>query len=232
MATGKFVIFIDGDDMIYSHGLEFMVNALEGFPECGMALMHPFMNWMFLPAVISSRDFYISNYFGKGFNSVAFANTLFNTAILNEVGGISTEYLAGDTFVRLVIAAKYSTLIIQDQLTWWRETPGQAFQRLSNSPDAGIQNIRLHLRILSSQECPLDEAERQQAINNEFSRLRRTMITYLANVKLRMLVASFVFLLNGRHFMRILFAKYHSIGVFSLFSPSNPLRMKGVFKDN
>ena len=35
-AKGKYIKYLDSDDIIYPHGLETMVNAMEQFPEAGM----------------------------------------------------------------------------------------------------------------------------------------------------------------------------------------------------
>ena len=40
LATGKYIKYLDSDDVIYKHGLEAMVNAIEQFPEAGIAISH------------------------------------------------------------------------------------------------------------------------------------------------------------------------------------------------
>lgn len=99
LAKGEYLIFIDGDDMIYPHGLEFMVKMLHAFPECAMALMRWFRNDLFFPVVITPHQFYLGEYFGYVFLGTAFSNVLFDTHILIEEGGLSLKYRAGDDFV-------------------------------------------------------------------------------------------------------------------------------------
>src|SRR5258706_11542994 len=39
-AKGKYIKFLDSDDLIYPHGLDVMVNAMEQFTEAAFALSH------------------------------------------------------------------------------------------------------------------------------------------------------------------------------------------------
>lgn len=225
LATGKYLIFIDGDDMIYPHGLEFMVRFLEAFPDCGMALMYPYLNWMYYPAIVTSRDFYVSNFFSKGFNDLAFANTLFNTRILKEASMLPLTYKAGDTYVRLKIASKYPTLLVQDQLTWWRETPGQASESVRNTPSAIVENYLLHAEIILDSTNPLSEDERIKAMQNEMYKMRMILFSFLKRLKLK----SFVLLLSAIFRQGFIF-KLLSVGrtysnPFAQYSPGQPFRL-------
>lgn len=163
LAKGDYLIYIDGDDLLYPHGLEFMVRMVTAFPECGMALMYPYDKRVFLPVTLSSRNYYLNYYFGNGLLDVAFTNTLFRTALLREIGGIPVQYKSGDDYVRLRVAALTDTLIISDQLTWWRISPGQASERLSEDPvRRTAEIIAIGNSLLSMPTCPLNEEEKQK----------------------------------------------------------------------
>ncbi len=166
LSKGEYLIFIDGDDMMYPHGLEFMVKMLHAFPECGMALMQWFRNNIFYPVVISPEMFYEGVYFDYGFNNVAFTNVLFRTSVLKAAGGLSEKYKAGDSYIRLKIAATSPCLLINDDLTWWRETPGQASERLNNSSDGITTEYNIKYEFLNHPACPLSKKDRNKAKKN------------------------------------------------------------------
>jgi glycosyltransferase involved in cell wall biosynthesis len=166
LAKGKYLIFIDGDDMIYPHGLEFMVKMLHAFPDCGMALMRWFQNDLFFPIVITPQQFYIGEYFGHGFLGTGFSNVLFRTNILKEQGGLSNSYRSGDNFIRYAIAARYNSLVINDGLTWWRETPGQASGAFSSSLQGTIESFKLKFEFLQNSNCPMSANDLQLAKDN------------------------------------------------------------------
>lgn len=190
LSTGEYLIFIDGDDMIYPHGLEFMMKMLHAFPDCGMALMRWFKNNLFYPVVITPYQFYTGIYFGYGFNDMAFSNVLFRTKVLKEVGGLPEKYKSGDDYVRLAIATKYSSLLINDGLTWWRETPGQASSVLTNSALGLITQYNIKYKFLNDRECPLSNLEIRQAKEGMNKVVGRYIIKQL--IRLRWKNARFV----------------------------------------
>jgi glycosyltransferase involved in cell wall biosynthesis len=126
MATGEWVIFIDGDDLIYPHSLAFIFDMIQKAPDVSMLLLRWFRNNIFYPILISPRDFYMEQYFGEGFLGTAFSNVFFNRKILLLNGGVSLEHVFGDDYLRMKIALSHNMMIISDQLTFWRETPNQS----------------------------------------------------------------------------------------------------------
>jgi glycosyltransferase involved in cell wall biosynthesis len=227
LATGDYLIFIDGDDMIYPHGLACMVAMLSAHADCAMALMHPYINWMFMPARISPRDFYLSNYFSSGFNSIAFTNTLFRTATLREFSGIPVKYRAGDTFIRLRIASKYSSLIIPDQLTWWRETPGQAFSRMMKDPSSIIENLALHQEVIDLVgDDVIDGSEKKAAYQNELARIKRLMLSDARGLRMKRLFFLIRYFVKNNMLMQVILSKRQNTNPFAAYTPENPLSLK------
>lgn len=155
LAKGEYLIFIDGDDMVYPHGLEFMTKMLHAFPECGMALMTWFRNNLFYPVKISPQQFFTGEYFNHGFLGTAFSNVFFRTQLLREAGSLTTPYRCGDDYIRYRIALSHPSLLINDGLTWWRETPGQAYRQYEDTGRLFIDLTRLKLEFLEDKECPL-----------------------------------------------------------------------------
>jgi glycosyltransferase involved in cell wall biosynthesis len=188
-ALGEYLIFIDGDDMMYPHGLEFMVKMLHAFPDCGMALMRWFKNNLFYPVVITPHQFYTGVYFGYGFNDTAFSNILFRTKVLKEAGGLSNEHAAGDDYVRLAIAAAHPTLLIIDNLTWWRETPGQASTQLSNSDVGIISGYKMKMKFLLAENCPLSANEKELAKINMSISLSRYIVKQILKLNWKRAIA-------------------------------------------
>jgi glycosyltransferase involved in cell wall biosynthesis len=225
LAKGEYLLFIDGDDMIYPHGLEFMVRMLHAFPSCAMALMRWFRNDLFYPVVITPEQFYIGEYFGQGFLGTAFSNVLFRTSVLKGEGGIQSNYRSGDDYIRYKIAAKYDSLIINDGLTWWRETPGQASQLQKRDSLESLEPFDLKLEFIRSSSCPLSGSIQKQAEANLFKLLAKTVIKQ---------ISKFHF-----YFAAQIISKYHppisvffslhkkplDINPFSRFSPTNPCRI-------
>jgi glycosyltransferase involved in cell wall biosynthesis len=141
VAKGEWVIFIDGDDLIYPYALSFINEMIQRESNIGMILMRWYRNNMFYPVLISPRDFYLEQYFGEGFLGTAFTNVVFNRKILMQLGGLSNNYVYGDDFIRKKIALNHNMMIISDQLTFWRETPKQASQNAKKSINTKFEQI-------------------------------------------------------------------------------------------
>ena len=166
LAQGEYLIFIDGDDMIYPHGLDFLVKMLQAFPQCAMAFMWWYQREIFFPAILTPEQFYIGEYFGKSVLGSAFTNVFFRTEVLKRVGGLSTDYQNGDDFIRYKIASSYPVLLVNDNITWWRESPDQASKRFQRSANYVLESFRLKFNFLCLPEAPLSTNDKAIALKN------------------------------------------------------------------
>ena len=125
-ATGKYLIFIDGDDIIFSHGIAFFVNMMEAFPEAGMAIQKGYYNNILFPALFSPEEVLRNHFYGKhDLLSSSFASNFFRTSLLQQ-WKLPTGYITGDDAIRLVFACHHPVLFVSGWVSWPRETPGQA----------------------------------------------------------------------------------------------------------
>lgn len=126
-AKGEYVVFIDGDDLIFPHGIETFVYYAKLFPEAGMIIQKGYFKNVVWPLLLPSELVLRNSYFDSvNFLTSSFASNFFRRAALEKIGGVSTEYRTGDEIIRLRIAACYSVAFIPGWLSWPRETPGQA----------------------------------------------------------------------------------------------------------
>ena len=225
MAKGEYLLFIDGDDMIYPHGLEFMVRMLDAFPDCAMALMTWFRSKLFYPIRITPEQFYLSEYFNNGFLGTAFSNVLFRTQVLRHEEFLSLRYRSGDNFIRYKIAAKNNSLLINDDLTWWRETPGQASQTISKDRSFLLESYQMKFEFLNVKECPLGEKELSLARHNLYLTLSRQIISYILKGKV-----GYAYLLRQRlkipfKYLFKFYEKQVVVDVFKDYSATNPCRL-------
>jgi len=224
MARGEYFIFIDGDDIMYPHGLEFMMKMFIAFPNCVMALMYPYDGRVVFPMIVSSKQYYLNYFFGQGLLDVAFTNTLFRTNALKEAGGLSNNYKRGDDFIRLKLASKYASLIIPDQLTWWRLTPNQASQKVSEMPVSSMREmIEMDKELLLSEACPLESFEKSKAFDTLGERLRNEILKSFRKLRFAevLQLAALVPRISGS--WRVIFARKHiALDPLAKYTPANP----------
>ncbi|MDX2049453.1 MAG: glycosyltransferase family 2 protein [Chitinophagaceae bacterium] len=133
MATGKYLIFIDGDDVIYQHGIQFFVSQTEQFPAAAMAIQKGYINNILYPALLHPEEIIKNDLYGSvGLLPSSFASNFYRTEILKQAGKLSTKWITGDAEVRLRIASQYPVLFVAGWVSWPRETPGQASTKIAN----------------------------------------------------------------------------------------------------
>src|SRR4030095_12993406 len=150
LATGKYLIFIDGDDFIYPHGVEYFTGQMERFPQAAYAVQKGYTSNVVYPVLLKPVEVLKNFYFGK-FNLLtsSFASNFFNTEILKSVGGLSNQYVTADEEIRLRLAAQFPVLFVQGWVSWPRETPGQASSRIYDGTGL-IESVKMSRELLEN----------------------------------------------------------------------------------
>lgn len=179
LAKGEYLIFIDGDDILYPHGLEFMVRMLDAFPDSAMAMARPWNEKIIYPVEFTPRQIYLSEYLGRGMVAINFAHLMMRTSVLRSVGGLSTEYQAGDVHIQHLIGRSHKCLLINDGLAWWRRTPGQVSDVILKRHFGAAEAFKFRCEFLDHESCPLTEEETRIAYANLYGGFIRMVLRYV-----------------------------------------------------
>jgi glycosyltransferase involved in cell wall biosynthesis len=175
-AKGKYIIWIDGDDIFYPHGLEFMVKMLEAFPDAAMACARPYWSNMVYPYELTPEETFKFDYLGSPVTINGFPDTLMNTEILKRHGGLPEDYISGDTFVKKKIAMYHNILLISNGVSWWRTYEGQASSKIRGTDSGQLEQLKLNLYFLNQKKVPLNEEDKVLAIKNLYAGFSRFLI--------------------------------------------------------
>src|SRR6266702_4234136 len=55
LAQGKYLIFVDGDDILYSHGLEYFVKMFDFYNAAGIAFLSSYCNKIIYPIILKPK---------------------------------------------------------------------------------------------------------------------------------------------------------------------------------
>jgi glycosyltransferase involved in cell wall biosynthesis len=172
-AKGKYLIFVDADNILYPHGLEFMVKYLKAFPEARVTNAR-WADYRFVsPHYLTPREVFKAEFLGKGILTGVFENIMIETDAFRTVGGCEPTIYTGDHYLLLKLSARYGCLIIPDGMCWWRPRPDQAIQRVLDQDLDIIDAVRGKLDILRSVYCPLTAEESAQALKNVYRTFTR-----------------------------------------------------------
>ncbi|NRR91028.1 glycosyltransferase family 2 protein [Winogradskyella undariae] len=161
-AKGEYIIWIDGDDIFYPHGLEFMVKMLDAFPNSAMACARPHWDNMVYPYELTPKEAFRYEFLGSPILVNGFPDTLIRTKALKALNGFPTDVISGDTYSKRMLAFKNNVLLINQQVSWWRRTPDQASSKLY-SIQGVLNTFESSIVIIDNEDCPLDASEKAMA---------------------------------------------------------------------
>ena len=163
-ATGKYLKYVDSDDILYPFGLELMVYRMECHPEAALGLAKRGLPDRPFPVLLAPRESYYLNFMKQVF---LFTNAPTSAIIrrdqFEEIGGFSGVNQFGDYECWLRMAARYPVVLMEGDVSWDRDHAGSE----KNKDDIFFKS-RLRYEItktaLTDAKNPLPEVEKQIAL--------------------------------------------------------------------
>lgn len=164
-AKGKYLKYLDSDDMIYFYGLEAMVEAMERFPNAAMGISHPKPEEDIpYPFVVSPEDCFREQFLGPGMLNCGPSGAIIRREIFGKEGGFRVDRFLGDTELWYRLGMKYPVIKMAPGLVWWRTHEQQEIIAGVESLYYLISGFKLDIETLSSPDCPLSSEDRAKAI--------------------------------------------------------------------
>lgn len=161
-ARGKFIFYIDGDDILYKDTLETLHKYITFFPAADMiwgvpASQIPFavLPYLFTPEQINNL-IYFSHH---PLSHIGLSETIFNTEQLRSIGGFKYNYLIGDTYIKRKLALISKVLLVPEGLSFWRQSANQASQRARKNFRSFVDLHFINKEILKEEHLPFDKNE-------------------------------------------------------------------------
>ncbi len=232
LARGKYLKYVDADDLIYPHCLETMVEAMERFPEAGFGISSS-VPGVISPAVLSPHDAYSYEYGGGGLLDAGALGTIIRRANFEAVERFNETRHTSDGLCWLAMARRGGVVIIAPGLYWWRQHEEQESRIRTRSAKrvAAVEGrrFRILMEALAASDCPLSTREREGWALRWRAYYARSVIGAILHMRLglaRRLVKE-----AGLSFGAVLKAfcaqpasSQPSVPSFQPFSPSSPSR--------
>jgi glycosyltransferase involved in cell wall biosynthesis len=166
LARGRFIKYVDSDDLIYPHSLGVMVDAVQRRDDIGLALAHsmpedeePY------PWVLSGNEAYRKQYLGRGCLSCGPTGAIIRRSAFENCGGFDAKWkVLSDIDLWLRMAARYSVALLPPGLVWWRRHEGQEFRSREAERTYREMGFQLNQERLQDPKCPLSLNERSVAL--------------------------------------------------------------------
>jgi glycosyltransferase involved in cell wall biosynthesis len=175
-AKGKYLKFVDADDMMYDYGLDVMVRFTVMFPEAGFGLgAYPDDDKPF-PSLITPREIYLESFGKVNHFDRAPGSGLIKTDVFKKLGGFSGKRIVGDYEFWFKIARYYSMVKLPLDLYWNRIHENQESQTSYAKKYQGTLKKEILNEALQHPDCPLSpdeitEVYKKQRANNRKEKL-------------------------------------------------------------
>ena len=176
-AKGKYVKYLDSDDIIYPWGLEAMVYCMEKFPSAAFGLVSKNLNIKsYLPLQLSGEEAYKVYFFQCALFTIGPSGSIINREAFEKAGRFSGLPYIGDTELWLKLAKTNTVVCMPLNLFWWREHPQQQVHEGMNNSYYEKQTLKMHRDFLLADDCPLDKKEAAIALRNQLNILTRKSV--------------------------------------------------------
>ena len=173
-AQGKYLKYVDADDLIYPYGLEQLVFYMEQFPEAGYGLCSLDQDKEHIfPFQLSPYEAYYRHYFEQPLFHKAPLSSIIKKEAFKNVGGFTGKQHLGDFEMWQLLSQQYPVLLMPKGIVWYRVHNDQQMNDNRTNPHVPFRYLLLALELLSNTLCPLNHKEREQAtqkINKNISR--------------------------------------------------------------
>lgn len=166
LARGKYIMYLDGDDILYPHGLGQLARTLQQFPRAAFAAgLTPCEKFIF-PVELAPREYCSCAFLGPNVLANDFTQLFFRTEALRAIGGFDLRYRSGDTYIQFALGMRSHVVLTAGGLAWWRQRRGQASERMRANGESLQEMWRYCRELLEQPACPLDEREKGAARAN------------------------------------------------------------------
>lgn len=179
LARGRYLKYVDSDDLIYPHSLAIMVESMEQHPDAALGLAHsmpedeePY------PWILTPEQAYGKQFLGRGCLSCGPTGAIIRRDAFEEVGGFRPEWgVLSDIDLWYRLAARWPTGLFPPGLVWWRRHEAQEFT-LGNADLVYLQrDYYLARQALGDPTCPLPLSDREAALQRSRQHFSRRLMS-------------------------------------------------------
>jgi glycosyltransferase involved in cell wall biosynthesis len=165
LARGRYIKYVDSDDLIYCHSLAIMMEAMEAHPAAGFGLSHssPEDDQPY-PWMLSPPDAWKKEFLGSGCLSCGPSGAIIRRDAFFEAKGFRDWGVLSDIDLWYRMSARFPVVLLPPGLVWWRRHGAQEFARDEADMFYLEKGHALAVDALTSAACPLSEAERHAAL--------------------------------------------------------------------
>jgi glycosyltransferase involved in cell wall biosynthesis len=175
-AKGKYIKYLDADDLIYPHGLKVMVHTMEQFPVAALGISQKVAEDIKpYPFIMQPKETFRREFLMRGVLGLGPTGTIIRRDVFEKLGGFTGTRYIGDTELWYNIGLAYPVVKMEDNLIFWRQHDNQEITKGQESFFYLENAFKLKLNTLKKKELPLGAQERQVALKKLTHRFSRNI---------------------------------------------------------
>lgn len=183
-AKGKYLLFVDGDDVLFKHTLRNLSEYIAVFPNAHMiwGVQPADMDFAIMPYLFEPPEL-LRLLYGTTIPLavIGFAETVFRLEELRAAGGLSERYSIGDTYIKKKLALNCNALFVPLGFVFWRRSTNQASNRVNRDYRNFMEGYMIDCEIMQTY-AEKDKHELLENIKGSF--MRRLLKTTLLQGKI------------------------------------------------
>jgi glycosyltransferase involved in cell wall biosynthesis len=164
-AKGKYLKYLDSDDLMYPYTLDNMVYYLENNPGAALAFTAAHIHYskpeLLFPLVFTPEQSYKAHYLQGGFFYSGPGGIMVKRSVFEQFNGFSGRRFIGDLELLMKISLEYPVLMVQPAMIWWRQHDEQEEKYEFRDATMIAQRYRLMSEML--EQSPLSVTEKKTA---------------------------------------------------------------------
>ena len=161
-AKGKYLKYIDADDLIYPFGLEQLVLFMEQFPDAGYGLcsldQDPVKQY---PFELGPYESYYYHYFKRSIFHKAPLSSIIRKDAFDRIGGFTGKQHVGDFELWHLLSQTFPVVLMPQGIVWYREHDDQQMSDNRSDPYVPFKYLLIQEQLILSDKCPLSEKEKK-----------------------------------------------------------------------
>ncbi|HMO61644.1 MAG TPA: glycosyltransferase [Ferruginibacter sp.] len=134
-ASGKYIKYVDADDLIYPWGLQLLLECMEQFPGAGWGLCSLEQdNEQQYPFQLQPPDIFRYHYFNRSILHKAPLSSIINREVFMAAGGFTGRQHLGDVELWHLLAEAYPLVLMPHGMVWHRQHSAQQSHQNRTNP--------------------------------------------------------------------------------------------------
>jgi glycosyltransferase involved in cell wall biosynthesis len=181
-ANGKYIKYLDADDLVYPHGLKIMVETMEQFSEAALGISQEVAEDLKpYPFLMTPRETFHREFLQRGVLGLGPTGTIIRRDAFEALGGFTGTRYIGDTELWYKLAMHYPVVKMVPGLSFWRQHDAQ--QIVMEKKDVFVigQRYKHQVSTLQDKALPLSSDERGLALRKVQKRFSRNILRLVKN---------------------------------------------------